>query len=283
MHMKSRRLIELLGILLIFSGIAIAAQQSRPLYDRFTRLKANENKVMEFIHSLSKQEILDLCSQYGNAIDHREETNSEGMLIEIALKDLKSRSTLSSDDLLSCTDTETASLYWRLLALRYASGRSKIIDTTTSDTEKVFNFSMRLLSNTATPSILRDEACKSLVGVLVDGYYLAICGSKKKDQINRDRVRAASTIESQAYDEKVAAFADLVLKITDDPTASKRLRENSIPSALRTIIRERGLKTPGFDRILKVAEQHSQSDVSKQSAYGNLVQEINTVAHENKK
>ncbi len=277
-----RTLIDLLTILLILSGIASAEQESRPLYDRFCRLQTDEKAVMEFIHSLSQPEVFDLCNQYGHAVDNREESDGEGMLIEAALKDLKSRSTLSSDDLLSCTGTETASLYWRLLALRYASGKSKIIDTTTSDTEKVFDFSMRLLSNTATPSILRQEACKSLTEVLIDGYYLTICGSKKKDRMNRNRVRAAGTLETKTYDEKASAFADLALKIAEDQTAPKKLRENNVPNALRAMIRERGLKTPRFDRILKIAKQHSENDKSKQSAYGNLVQEINTVANENR-
>jgi len=270
------KLIFLLALQLLVSRTI--AEQPVSLFEQFARIRSDEVAVVTFIRSLSKQEVFDLCNQYGAAVDSCVEGN-EGMLIELALKIVKQKEDLSSSDLLACACVDTASVHWRRLALRYALGTGSFVDKQHMDSKYALRFCSGLITNPAVASVLRGEACEASARVLVDGYYMAACGTLDRDKSRRAQVRSADTGACRTQDRETAAFIDLILTMAQEESTPEGVRENSIPKALRMIIHERGLKTPRIDQVQSLAERKSKRDGEPNRwPYEKLLREVRFVA-----
>ncbi len=254
-----RTLIKLifLTVLPLFVNYTVAEQQIS-LFEQFNRIRSDEEAVFAFIRSLSKQQVFDLCNQYGAAVDSGVEGN-EGMLIEVALKEVKQKEGLLSSDLLACAGVDTASVHWRQLALRYAT-KDTFVDKQHIDSEYVLRFCSGLITNPSVASDLRGEACLASAGVLVDGYHTAASGMLGHDKSRLVQEGKADAEMYRAQDKKVAIFIDLVLELAQDEATPEDMRKYSIPRALCDIIRERGPNTPRIDRVQKFAEQESKKN-----------------------
>lgn len=269
----------ILSVFHVLVGRSIA-EQPVSLFEQFNRIRSNEEAVVAFICSLSKQQVFDLCNQYGAAVDGGVEGN-EGMLIEVALMEVKQKEGISSSDLLTCAGVDTASVHWRRLALRYASGTGSFVEKQQIDSESALRSYSGIITNTAVAPVLRGEACEASARVLVDGYFMAACGTMDRDKSHRALIRTADTGPCRTQDRKAAAFIDLVLTLAQEESTPEDVRGNSIPKALRMIIHERGLKTPRFDQVQRLSERESErSSESRRLPYEKLLREVRVAAAE---
>lgn len=261
------------ALMIAFTGLVLAEPEAT-LLAQFNKVRSDEAAAMAFIQSLSKPQILALCNQYGESVDRGDE-GDEGMLIEIALSEIKASDPLTSSDLLRCVEDETASLHWKRLALRYASGASRLIDNSKIDQEAVFRLSTNIMHSADFAPVLRAEACQSAARSIIHGYYRAVSVSGEKGKSLRAKLRSAETSECTDSDEKAARFIGMALTLADDAATPEELKDKSIPKALRLIVRERGAKTPRLEQVRAFTEQHAKDTaMQRKSSYAKLLREV---------
>ncbi len=275
----TRQILFLFLAFLLGVSSLVFAEQSALFTNLLHRMESDEEEpVMTLLQSLSKEEVLNLCNEYGGLVD-RGEISGEGWFIGIALNEIKTKG-LSFADLLNCASAKSASVHWRQLALRYASGRERFINEQEIDFESMIKTCSGILSDSDAPLTLRCEACRVYADMLVDGYYIAVNGSPDDRKSCRAKVRVSDTDACRIQDKKVATFIALTLTLAKDKDTSEELRREIIRS-LRSIVHERGTRTPKLKKIKKFAERLPQSDGSRHIPPGKLLlKEVNAVITE---
>ena len=237
--------------------------QSQDLFAELTTIWRDEAEAMRYLNKLSSAQLLDLCDQYGTAVDDGRES-TEGWLIEIVLGILKGREELTSEFFFDMMQQQQASACWRAKAAQYACGKERFVAFQSRDIPTASKVYMKVVSDRDAPDIVRSQAWVTLGNILGRGYYLTLCKAEGReeevDRSLRPRIRTQTLPVWRDHEERIRQFVNLSVDSAKDGSTPQIVRDRAIPRALSYVLNERGLKTPGLNRIRELTEGLQQSD-----------------------
>ena len=262
--MKTIKMILLTSIIILssFSNCVNAQSETNfysPLMQRFTTDKTIDSKpCFPVFKNYTAEEIMQLCEEFGKLYEEGKISGESAITVSYLLKALDIRKELDLNLLLNIVADETKPTIYRRVVGRVACGREFLIPIERIDMNKVYDVYTKIIKDNSEDVNLRVGLCSALSSQLGEQYAWIVFPEKMKTKLSR------TTIDEKAFDEIIKTNekvkAEIIkhdqkiekyMTLLNEILISKDIPDQLKADGIKAIVRIRGSKTPGLEKIME--------------------------------